>query len=263
MTDPRSGPVCPLGRLAPILLGLACAPARVRTDSGVAVGNPGNLRLALAPGDGVQFEDARVTVSELSLIGCDRRWQQVVADAELPLDPTQPLLVPAGEWCGVVLFEAALSAEVVVDGLRSRPDPLALWTVELWGDTAAAPGTDLALWLGSPGWTDRSTIDAWTDPVAPTDEREELAEDLVYDSVLVADPDRDGPDDDDPEVAWADPDLAELDLEDDPGDGGEGRVVRESGCGTETETVQALALFAVFLGGLGTRGRRREDPAGG
>jgi|GEM_PF-3842221 len=239
----------PRWALLGVLLTSACKPAVVRRDSGVAVGNPGNLRMSIAPVDGARFVDGEALIGSLSLEGCNGVWTDVGTDLVMLLDGQTPIEVPRGEWCGVALHDVLVDTDVEVDATRYAPPTLEIWSIDLYGKAGSNPGDDLAVWLGSPDWSTQRELSVWyldRDSAAAN----ELADVLADESLLVVDRLGDGADDGDRVVGWNDgeDDHTDADLDD------QQALTRESGCGTEEETFEGFLLLALGLGW----GRRRK-----
>ena len=229
---------------------MACASGVVRRDSGVAVGNPGNLRASLAPGDDVSFREGRIDIQQLWLMDCEGTEQPLATNLRLELGTDDALQLPAGEWCGLVA--ESLTLEAVAESEREDVDLLLyIDFLELYGPAWKSSEGDVLLRLGSLGWISSGWLE--DDDTS----REELAELLVEESALVSDLNRNGQDDGEPELA--NPDDEAFDWEDENEDEGEEPDEPvEEGCHTSGATPSTAGTLVLLLALLGLR-RRSTD----
>ena len=243
---------------------LACAPNVSRKDSGVAVGNPGEMRARLAPAPGADLQDAWLALEVVALEDCAEGETVVAQDLILDLAGEPQLLLPPGDWCGLVLAGGELQ---LTAALAEGP------TVEIEGeiDEILVLGvftTDqraTLLQLGPAGWLDAEALGVDGGPgdtvfLEDEDEGFEIvAEALAEASSLVDDADRDGVADDGEAVLAAGEESDDFNEElfydeDDEDDEDEGEV-GASGCGGG----QAAAPLALLLWPGLRRRRRRSD----
>ena len=250
------------------VLGLAavvgCAPSIVPPDQGVAVGNPGNLRVDLAPIDGASFQNTRIELLELSLEACDGTLVPVASNLSLDRLSEQSIEIPRGAWCGVRVDGMWLETTVAFgDEEEAYEAPELAWEVIALTGAVGAPSTDdLAIWLGAPGWASVEELERWLVDEFERDEgysTEEVAWILLEGSTLVVDAGSDGPDTGDVVVARVD--LEQIEAE--PVDTGssDGASTEPSGCGRADDGGRAVGLLVFGLLGIRRRmartGRRR------
>lgn len=137
---------------SPLLLALS-APACLSADPGTIVGNPGQMRVAVAPADGMTLDSARMAVEELRFIACD--GAEVAVPIEGNLDLIDPVLLqaPGGTWCGLRLEPAGpllLDGEAPAGGRLSAD--LALPLVDIAANQLQVDGGFIVVELGGPGW---------------------------------------------------------------------------------------------------------------
>ncbi len=225
-------------------LSMACASGVVRRDSGVAVGNPGNLRASIAPGEDVSFSAARIYIEQVWLVGCDGTEQSLATELWLDLDAGDAVELPNGSWCGLVAESVTL--EAVAESERNRVElALELDFIDLYGESWNPADGDVLMRLGSVGWLSAE----WLEQDGP-ELAEELVEILMEDSALVRDLNGNGQDDDEPELAIADEEAVDWDEpEEEPVEEAEG------GCHTAGAGTGSAGVLVVLLGVLGLRRR--------
>jgi hypothetical protein len=231
---------------------MACAPGIARRDSGVAVGNPGNLRASIAPGEDVSFSAGRIYMEQLWLIECDGMEQQLVTELWLDLDAGDALELPNGSWCGLVAEWVSL--EAVAESERSRVElALEVDVIELYGEPWNPADGDVLMRLAYPGWVSAEWLEL--------DDRElseELADIIIEASALVQDLNSNGQDDGEPELAIADEEAVDWE---EP----EEEAVEETEAGCHTAGAGAVpgsvGALGVLLGLLGLRRRQLDSPA--
>ncbi|MBX2797992.1 MAG: hypothetical protein KTR31_09995 [Myxococcales bacterium] len=144
--------------LVGLCLLLACG-CSTQPRTGTFVGNPGNMRLQLAPTNGLVVDLAIIDDLEI-------RWTDCLATEEVSLDGDavevgkDELVVPGGRWCGVELdLLAPLRGRIVNDdgyefvewGFEVAPlQPVQLWQTE----AIEVDEQDFVLELGAPQWFD-------------------------------------------------------------------------------------------------------------
>jgi len=241
-----------------------CAPGIVPPDQGVAVGNPGNLRVDLAPIEGVSFARTRIEVGELSLEACDGTLVSVVSNLELDRLSEQAVEIPRGSWCGVHLDEVWLETTVrFEEDDEAAVEALGLgWErIVLSGPVGSQPSDDLAIWFGAPDWLPVEELARWLyeeDALDEGDDSDDVAEILLEESRLLIDADSDGPDTGDEVVGRLDIEALEAeDEEDEEADRSDSEAAERSGCGGgEDDGSRALGLLCFGL--LGARRRMRR-----
>jgi hypothetical protein len=144
------------------LLLAACGPAR-DGPRGTSVGNPGKTGVALARGAGLEFQEAHLEDALIEVIGCDVA-RATLLTGELGLLEDEPLVLPGGSWCAVVVRfgTLAVSGEVEVDEgdpqafeVRLEPET----TTTLWmGEPIVVDETSYVLEIGEPGWLSREQL---------------------------------------------------------------------------------------------------------
>ena len=245
---------------APLLLCLlasACLNADVeRKESGVAVGNPGEMTARVAAGGDLTLTDAWLGVAAIELQGCDGEVETVAQDIVFDLMGDPRVRLPAGTWCGLWVEEARL--ELAAEGASATVTIDLPLDVELESDSGftLADGATL-LQLGPAGWLSADALDLGdgANTIDDEDERaDELVEALEAASLLVDDANADGARGADEAVL-----AAGEEAEDEPIDFDEDDEDDEStaGCGGG----DAAVFLPLALLGLGRRRRAPWAPA--
>ena len=131
-------------------------------DEGTSVGNPGGLRLALGPGDGLVATRARLAVASLRWTTCTTgAVREVVVNDAVDLLDSAELRAPAGEWCTVELVPAGpLRVEATGTEGGTATLELALPAIVLGGAAPLAVDGAVALLVevGDAGWVDAAEL---------------------------------------------------------------------------------------------------------
>ncbi len=142
----------------PLLLALS-APACLSADPGTIVGNPGQMRVAVAPAHGLTLDGARLTVEELRFVACD--GAEVAMPIEGSLDLIDPVLLqaPGGTWCGLHLDPAG---PLLLDGAAPAGGRLMaelnLPAVDIAANQLQVDGGFIVVELGGPGWLNAQAL---------------------------------------------------------------------------------------------------------
>ena len=173
----------------------ACLNAEVeRKDSGVAVGNPGEMTARVASGGDLTLEEAWLSIDALTLDGCDDTSVRVAQDLVFDLTGDPRVLLPAGEWCALWIEDARLQL-AAGDGSTSLTLDLPLEVgLEANGGFTLSEGATL-LQLGPEGWLsiDALDLDPGANVIDADDDRaDDVLDAIEAESLLVDDPDGDG-----------------------------------------------------------------------
>ena len=188
------GPISGLG--AALLCVAACGGGQPRSDSGVAVGNPGSMRASAG-------REAEVSVARLSLSAkqtlLDPCEDAPRGQGRAALGPTaawgqagEP--VPAGSWCAIELRSVSLEVEGVAPAnaftLAAKVGAL---RVEL-DEALPLDAGPLLLVLGGEGWLGAAALDNGGEPLVlrPNDPLAEQLAAALARSTLFVDRDADG-----------------------------------------------------------------------
>jgi hypothetical protein len=127
---------------------------------GTSVGNPGETRMAIASGKGVQTSQASVAVASMTWTACDGSTTQVAVNETLDLLAAPAVESPAGNWCGVdVAVDAPLSVEIVEPSGDIAWLTLEVRTMTLVSFTGFdVDGDTHTLEWGTPDWMDVDEI---------------------------------------------------------------------------------------------------------
>lgn len=231
----------------------ACAPAVQRRDSGVAVGNPGNLRATVSTARSTELVDGVVMVDALALEGCAGEDQLVAESFALGLAEPGALLLPAGEWCGLWLEGVAVELELDNE-LFAVAETEALL---LQGDSVR---TDNAVWqlrIGPADWLDEEALEELEGERDEDGFFVELPAEDLDESTVFLDAAGDGLDLEDAVLLSSD--NSEEELEDDEDWSEEGEEAPESrGCATAGAGSGLAGAWALGLALLARRQRWRR-----
>lgn len=164
---------------------------------GTLVGNPGKMTVRIAPlGEGVEPTSADTVAATVLWLGCGNGFTEAARAETLDLLRGEPLTIPGGRGCAVVLdFPEPLM--VLSQGDREDrlvaelelPAPLTLFA----GAPIAVDGEDYVLELGAPGWLfDVELGEGETEIEAGSELSRLLAIELIADSSLYPDTDGSG-----------------------------------------------------------------------
>lgn len=177
---------------------LALLLACTNVGQGTIIGNPGEMRVSIAPGMDTTTNRASMAVDSVTWTDCGGFSELVRVDGTVDLLDPVIVHVPAGEWCSVQLTAAT---NVDVQGTGDAGGTYAL-DLELPDVALSTPtgllvqGNAYVFELGAPGWLDADVLgvtDGADVVVAPGDA---LHDDLLAvaqrNSALFDDADADG-----------------------------------------------------------------------
>jgi hypothetical protein len=177
---------------------LALLLACTNIGQGTIIGNPGEMRVSIAPGLDTTTSRATMAVDSVTWTDCGGFSELVRVDGTVDLLDPVIVHVPAGEWCSVQLTAATnLDVQGAGDAGGTYALDLELPDVALGTPTGLlVQGNAYVFELGTPGWLDADVLgvsDGTDVVVAPGDT---LHDDLLtvaqLDSALFDDADADG-----------------------------------------------------------------------
>lgn len=129
---------------------------------GTLVGNPGKTEARMAPIDGIAIATGTAADIAVDYLGCAGE-RASAPQTEVSLVEEDPILLPGGTWCGLVmsvdridLVGATTAAESVPAEIHLEPAlVLTVWTDE----PLVVDETDTVLELAAPGWLSSTQVD--------------------------------------------------------------------------------------------------------
>ncbi len=166
------------------------------TYEGIAVGNPGRMRVSTSRATDVAMTSARAESATVTFIDCTGTEQVLASAVGLDLLGGSQLLAPAGDWCEVfVSFDQPIAFAGSRDDATFALD-LDLPELAVAGNAFAATDRSLVLQVGSGDWLGDELLELEPGEhteIDDTDDRHDaLAEIAEFASVLAEDTDDDG-----------------------------------------------------------------------
>ena len=171
---------------------LACSGGQPRSDSGVAVGNPGSMRARAGHDDTVRVDAVRLVASQTQLEACTKGGRATLGPTDQWGESGETL--PAGDWCALDVRSANLEIDGAADGRAFMLDAnVGRLRIEFAGPLPLDAG-GLLLQLGGPGWLTANTLGTANGPLRlkPNDPLTALLVSSLDRSVLYVDRDGDG-----------------------------------------------------------------------
>jgi hypothetical protein len=141
------------------LLGSGCGPEQKLP--GIAVGTPGDTRIAFAEGDNAWIQVASTENLTLEVSPCDPSQPVETTELADTIDLlTYAIPLPAGSWCGAILqLEKPLAIEGQTTNGGSFSGELELTYITMpIGDKLDVNGDNFVLELGYPGWVSEISL---------------------------------------------------------------------------------------------------------
>jgi hypothetical protein len=208
------------------------------SDAGTIVGNPGDGLVAVAPSEGIHYDEAWGHLNHISLIDCNGEETVVDVDTELDLLAPPPLDLPSGRWCELNIdwLDGVLILGSGADD-SSFEAMIEVFEVRTSGDFTLTEDDITILEIGRPNWLTSDALDLTAGQMLLIEEPSPLHQDLVeiaaLESATFDDSDFDG-------------DLSEDERDEGPLSAGENRDDQPATPNSDTGSSE------VTVGGCGT-----------